>query len=238
MKNKFPFDKPLLAIFAHPDDESFLAGGALALAAKRTSVKVVIATPGQKGRSHIDYEISDKNLGDLRRRETEEAMKALGVEDYVILDYEDGALDRTDEKEITERLAAIVKDFNPASVLTFGPDGITGHRDHIAIGRFATKAVKVHGVQVYWLARPRSQQNLVRSRDWAKTKKYYGEIPPVPYDESELTCIDVSDVLEVKKKAIASHASQGAERYLAPEAGELIRYEYYCKVKEKCKLMC
>src|SRR3989338_9045469 len=165
------FSEKLLAIFAHPDDESFLAGGTLALAAKRTDVKVVIATPGQKGRSHIDYEISDKNLGDLRRRETGEAMKALGVEDYAILDYEDGALDRTDEKEIAERLAAIMKDFNPASVLTFGPDGITGHRDHIAIGRFATKAAKACGVQVYWLARPRSQQNPVRNRDWPKTEK-------------------------------------------------------------------
>ena len=225
------FSEKLLAIFAHPDDESFLAGGTLALAAKRTDVKVVIATPGQKGRSHIDYEISDKNLGDLRRRETGEAMKALGVEDYAILDYEDGALDRTDEKEIAERLAAIMKDFNPASVLTFGPDGITGHRDHIAIGRFATKAAKACGVQVYWLARPRSQQNLVKSSE--RTKKHYSEIPPVPYDESELICIDVSGALEAKKKAIASHASQGAERYLAPEAGKLIRYEYYCKVKEK-----
>src|SRR3989338_5482165 len=231
MKNKFPFDKKLLAIFAHPDDESFLAGGALALAAKRTEAKEVIATPGQEGRAHIDYEISEKTLGDLRRRETADAMKALGVEDYIILDCEDGALDRTDEKEITERLAAIVKDFSPASVLTFGPDGITGHRDHIAIGRFATKAAKACGVQVYWLSRPRSQQKLAKSSE--RTKKHYSEIPPVPYDESELICIDVSGALEAKKKAIASRASQGAERYLAPEAGKLIRYEYYCKVKEK-----
>ncbi|MBI4174165.1 MAG: PIG-L family deacetylase [Candidatus Aenigmarchaeota archaeon] len=226
----FP-EKPLLAIFAHPDDESFLAGGALAMTAKKTGVRIVIATAGEKGRSHIDYKISDEDIAKVRKEETSNAMQALGVKDYTILDYPDGALDNVDEEEIVTRLSGFIREFNPSSILTFGPDGVTGHRDHIAIGRFATKAAAMIGKQVFWLARPAAQHNLVESRSWKRTKQFYGEIPEAPYKESELICIDVSPVLEQKKKAIAAHASQGTDRYLVPEADGLVRVEYYYKVK-------
>src|SRR3989338_2453061 len=153
-------DKPILCIFAHPDDESFLAGGAIALAAKKTKVNIIIATAGEKGRAHIDYEISDRGMAEMRRKETEKAMKALGIKDYIILDYPDGALDNVDEKEIVSRLSGFIRDFSLVSVLTFGTDGITGHRDHIAIGKFATKAAARLGKDVFWLARPKAQQRL------------------------------------------------------------------------------
>lgn len=224
-------DKPLLAIFAHPDDESFLAGGALSLAAKKTKVKIIIATAGEKGRSHIDYEISDDGIAKMRAEELAAAMDVLGINDYLVLDYPDGSLHETDESEIVEKLAGLIRDFNPACILTFGPDGITGHRDHIAIGKFATKAAQMLGIDIFWLARPKSQQNLVESRSWARTKQHYTEIPAAQYKENELIKIDVSVVFEAKKKAIAAHASQGADRYLAPEADGLVRFEYYYKVK-------
>ncbi len=234
----FP-EKPLLAIFAHPDDESFLAGGALAMTAKKTGVRIVIATAGEKGRSHIDYEISDEDIAKMRKEETSNAMQALGVKDYLILDYPDGSLGQVSEEEITKKLISLIRDFKPSSILTFGPDGVTGHRDHIAIGRFATKAAAILGIDVYWLARPKAQQNLVESRSWPRTSQHYTEIPAVPYSENDLIRMDVSGVLEEKKKAIAAHASQGAERYLAPGAEKLIRFEYFYKVPkeilEKCK---
>lgn len=225
-------EEPLLAIFAHPDDESFLAGGTLAMAAKRTGVKIIIATRGEKGRSHIDYEISDEGIAELRAKETEKAMKMLGIEDYEILNYPDGTLGEADEHKTVSKLIGFMRDFKPSSVLTFGPDGVTGHRDHIAIGRFATEAAKACGIDVYWLARPGFQQSMVNSRDWKRTKKFYDEIPPVPYAESELIRVDVSQVIDQKKKAIAAHASQGSKRYLIPEADGLIRHEYFYKVEK------
>lgn len=226
-------EKPLLAIFAHPDDESFIVGGSLAIAAKKTRVKIIIATRGEKGRSHIDYEISDEGIAKMREKELAAAMKALGVEDYLVLDYPDGGLDQVKEKEIVSRLEEMIRDSDPAAVLTFGPDGVTGHRDHIAIGRFATKAASAAGKDVYWLARPLSQQSLVESRSWKRTKQFYDAIQAVPYSESELIRIDVGKLIEAKKKAIAAHASQGPERYLAPETEALLRFEYFYKVPEE-----
>ena len=118
-------DRPILAIFAHPDDESFIVGGALTFAARKTQVKIIVATRGEKGKRYIDYEIGDENLAAMRRRELEDAAKALGIKDFIVWDYKDGQLDQADEKEIVARLVNEIRAFSPESVLTFGPDGMT-----------------------------------------------------------------------------------------------------------------
>ena len=224
--------KPILAIFAHPDDESFLVGGALALAAKNTHVKIIIATRGEKGRSHIDYEISDHDLASMREQELAEAVNILNVE-CNLLDYKDGELDKANEEEIVARLIKFIRDFNPHSIITFGPDGVTGHRDHIAIGKFTTKAVaRIGRDDLYWIARPQSLQNIIESRSWKRTAHNYIEIPEVPYTEDDLIRVDVSEIAQVKSKAILSHASQGPERYLVKEAEGLMKFEYFYKVSE------
>lgn len=226
--------KPVLAIFAHPDDESFLAGGALALAARNTHVKIIVATRGEKGRSHIDYEISDNDLANMREKELARAVSILGVKDCDVLDYKDGGLDKVDEEEIIDRLADAIRTFNPHSIITFGPDGISGHHDHIAIGKFVTKAIARLGkFDLYWIARPQSLQNLIESRKWKRTAHNYTEIPDVPYTDDELIHVDVSDVVSIKSKAILSHASQGPERYVDPKAENILKSEYFYKVSEE-----
>ena|SRR3989338_2179651 len=224
-------DRPILAIFAHPDDESFIVGGALTFAARKTQVKIIVATRGEKGKRYIDYEIGDENLAAMRRRELEDAAKALGIKDFIVWDYKDGQLDQADEKEIVARLVNEIRAFSPESVLTFGPDGMTAHRDHIAIGKFATKAVAQLGnVELFWVARPR---HVIESNKWHRNGAQYTKASEVPYNDDELIRIDVSDVIDSKVKAISSHASQGPGRYLASGMKELISSEYFYKVKEK-----
>src|SRR5262245_35613435 len=134
----------LLAIFAHPDDESLVAGGTLArYAAEGWRTALICATRGEWGpisdESLADYE----NLGEVRERELRAACEALGVSWLRFLDLEDGgvaALDTDEEAAALEKIIRAIRELRPQIVITFGPDGLYGHADHIAIGQITTRA--------------------------------------------------------------------------------------------------
>ena len=221
---------PVLAVFAHPDDESFIAAGALALAAH---VMLVVATRGEKGRSHIGRDISDDELGILREKELKKAIDAIGIKKLIILDYKDGLV--ADNGALVEKLIGIMRDFRPSSVITFGPDGLSGHKDHIAIGSAATKAFTRYGKgELYWVARP----SFVRERladirkGWKSTEAHYTETKVI-YSDDELLRVDKKPVEAEKKNAILCHASQAPERFLTPEMENFRRYEYFYKVPKE-----
>jgi len=134
----------LLAIFAHPDDESLVAGGTLArYAAEGWRTALICATRGEWGpisdESLADYE----NLGEVRERELRAACDVLGISWLRFLDLEDGgvaAMDAGEEEAALEKIARAIRELRPQIVITFGPDGLYGHADHIAIGQLTTKA--------------------------------------------------------------------------------------------------
>jgi LmbE family N-acetylglucosaminyl deacetylase len=139
----------LLAIFAHPDDETFGAGGALALAAASgVPTWLVCATDGDLGGVEGARELDPE----LRRGELRCAMTALGVAEPLFLGYGDsgmegwakpqGCLALAPADEVVERLVAIIRDLRPATILTFDPGGIYGHPDHVAISAHATAAFR------------------------------------------------------------------------------------------------
>ena len=136
----------LMAILAHPDDESLGVGGTLAkYAAEGVETFLVTATRGQKGRfrGHRDppEHPGAERLGEIRERELRAAAAVLGVGDVAVLDYQDQALDRADTREAVEAIAAHIRRVRPHVVVTFGPDGAYGHPDHIAISQFTTAAI-------------------------------------------------------------------------------------------------
>jgi LmbE family N-acetylglucosaminyl deacetylase len=133
----------LMAILAHPDDESLGFGGVLAkYAAEGVVTTVVTATRGQQGWAGDPRGRPDAlALGRLREAELRAATQALGVHDLVILDYQDGALAHADPEEATSALVTLLRRLRPDVVVTFGPDGAYGHPDHIAISQLATAAV-------------------------------------------------------------------------------------------------
>jgi LmbE family N-acetylglucosaminyl deacetylase len=140
----------LLAILAHPDDESLGFGGALAkYAAEGIAVSLVTATLGQAGRYHGVREGEGPGhpgreaLARIREQELRAAAGVLGIGDVTLLGYPDGALDQADPIEAVGRIAREIRRLRPQVAVTFGPEGAYGHPDHIAISQFAASAIVV-----------------------------------------------------------------------------------------------
>jgi LmbE family N-acetylglucosaminyl deacetylase len=136
----------LMAILAHPDDESLGLGGLIAkYVSEGVEVSLVTATRGEGGRfgPHRDgpEHPGRDRLGQIREAELRCAAAALGVRDVSLLGYPDGRLDQADPVEAIERIAEHVRRVRPQVVVTFPPDGGYGHPDHIAICQFATAAM-------------------------------------------------------------------------------------------------
>jgi LmbE family N-acetylglucosaminyl deacetylase len=131
----------LAGLFAHPDDDSFGIGGTCAMHADDLKLLVVYATSGDAGRIADASLATRETLGTVREREAAAAYGALGVEaDLRFLQYADGHVADAPHEELVERFAAALVAFRPDVVVTFGPDGVTGHADHVEAGRAATDA--------------------------------------------------------------------------------------------------
>lgn len=130
----------LLAVLAHPDDETFAAGGTLALhAVNGCRVTLICATHGEKGSAGREG-FGEAAYKQLRVAELREAAEALGIAEVILWDWGDGQVADRDEESSVREILTVMRRIQPAVVITFGPDGISGHPDHIAISRFTTAA--------------------------------------------------------------------------------------------------
>ena len=193
-------ERCLLAVFAHPDDEAYRPGGALALLAWRgVGVHLLTATRGESGSCGDPPLCRPGELSIVRERELRCACATLGIEPPRILDYEDGHLSEIVPEEIVAQILGVVDVVRPQIILTFGPDGLSGHPDHVAIGRYAAEAFD-RAPQVsalYTVAVPRS---LAEQLDMKRVQS-------VP-DEAIALSVDVLPVWEIKLAAIRCHATQ------------------------------
>jgi LmbE family N-acetylglucosaminyl deacetylase len=132
----------LLAVLAHPDDESLGLGGTLAkYAAEGVEVYLVTATRGERGRFGIPGRTAGPaEVGRVREQELRAAAAVLGIREVCLLGYPDGAVDQVDATAAIEAIVAHIRRIRPQVVVTFGPEGAYGHPDHIAICQFATAA--------------------------------------------------------------------------------------------------
>lgn len=129
----------MLLTFAHPDDESFAAGGTIAKYSKSGwTIYLLCVTRGQKGSSELFP--PGENLGILRTKELEEACNILGIEKLVLLDYKDGTLSALQYGELEDKLFRHYAELVPDVVVTFEPGGISNHPDHIRVSNAATYA--------------------------------------------------------------------------------------------------
>ena len=137
----------LMAVLAHPDDESLGLGGTLArCAADGVEVVLVTATRGESGRYRglrrgAAGHPGPEALATIREAELSAAARVLGVRELHLLGYRDGALDEAPPAEAVARIAHHIRAARPQVVVTFPPDGGYGHPDHIAISQFASAAV-------------------------------------------------------------------------------------------------
>lgn len=136
----------LLGVFAHPDDETFCAGGAFARYAKDgAEIMVVSATRGQSGQIRDARVATRRTVAAVREAELRRACEQLGVTHVECWDYLDGALAEADFTTLTGEIVQRIREFRPEVVISFGPDGGYGHPDHITISAAATQACRQAG---------------------------------------------------------------------------------------------
>ena len=133
----------LMAVLAHPDDESLGIGGTLAeYAARGVETHLLTATRGERGRYFTNEDRpSDTEVGCVREQELRSAARELGIHEVSLLGYGDGALDEADPDEAVHRIVAHLRRVRPQVVVTFDPFGAYGHADHVAISQLTPAAV-------------------------------------------------------------------------------------------------
>jgi LmbE family N-acetylglucosaminyl deacetylase len=192
----------LLAIFAHPDDESFGAGGVMALAvAAGNPVWVLCATNGDQGGRPGEMDVDHSLDPEVRRQELVCACRELGVAEPIFLGYRDsgmegwgapeGSLSRAPEAEVVERIVAVIRRLHPAVIVTFDPGGVYGHPDHTACSATATAAYRVAAaepggpVALYHQALPRSAVMGMRAAQEAERLRSGDTTPPSEDDRRQ-----------------------------------------------------
>jgi LmbE family N-acetylglucosaminyl deacetylase len=162
---------------------------------------VVTATRGQAGSCGDPPLCSLDELPAVRECELRCACAALGTEPPHVLEYYDGHLSEADPETIVAEILAVTRDVHPQVMMTYGPDGVSGHPDHIAIGRFAAEAFRraPETVALYTLAVPQSLAERLEMT----------QIHSVP-DETITLTVNVLSVWDAKMAAIRCHATQAA----------------------------
>lgn len=250
-----PFDR-LLAVFAHPDDESFSTGGTIAALRERgVDVTLICATRGEVGEIRVPELATPETLGQVREGELRRAMAAVGVDDVRFLDYRDSGMIGTPENddpralmqalegEVVDRIAAVLRELEPSVVVTFGPDGFYGHPDHLTMYRATTAAVLAAGEDgastpqaLYYATAPRERFIELAS----KPNTPFSEMTPeqiarwgTPLAEIT-TIVDVSSYIGHKRAAMEAHRTQfgdgGPLRHLTrEELDQLLSREHFVR---------
>lgn len=206
-----------LVVLAHPDDESFPMGGTIAKAVSE-GIKVILicATRGESGIPNR----SPAQAGEIRSRELQCAGDKLGMQEIRFLDYQDGALPQVDAAEIIERLSNLMQEYQPRAVITFGPEGISGHPDHRAISSFTTRAFERAGL---------SNSRLFYLAPSEATLQGCGVAPSQDLAGGPVTSVDITAYRETKLQAIQCHASQNPPFQGSPkeEVAKMACHEYF-----------
>jgi LmbE family N-acetylglucosaminyl deacetylase len=202
----------MLGVWAHPDDETYLMAGLMARAVMSGArVVCVTATRGEEG-SWDEERWPTPEMGRIREAELMASLEVLGVTEHHWLDYYDGTCASVDHAEGVERVRAITADLRPDSVFTFGPDGMTGHDDHKAVGSWATDAFALAappGAQLYYATQtPEWAAEFVPVMNQFNVFMEPGTPPVTPRQELAVDFVLSPELLELKLRAIEAHVSQ------------------------------
>jgi len=200
-----------MAVFAHPDDEAYLAGGLMAIAVDAgRRVVCVTATKGELGFPDDDPRSIEERAA-VRELEMKACLQVLGVTEHHWLGHADGGCNLLDDAVPVAQLCELIEAVRPDTVLTFGPDGQTYHPDHMAVSRWTTRAVRADGDRARLLY-------ATMTPEWAEA---FGAVvpmdqvmmtddppPTVPEDELALWFLCDDDLAARKVQALRCQASQ------------------------------
>ena len=220
-----------MVIVAHPGDEAFGFGGAIAQSASMGAYVVVVCAtrgrfdprllekppaPGGRNR-HYTNPVVWRNLDTVREDEMRRSVALLGVNVLRMLDYAEESLPTVDQDELRGRLVEPIRMHRPEAILTFGPDGVTGDTDHIAVSRAASDAFDL-------AAEPLAYEDDIEEDQvaWRAAKLYYlvvppsqltplGSMTPANYgtgNDSDTLTLELGELARLKMAAISRHVSQ------------------------------
>jgi LmbE family N-acetylglucosaminyl deacetylase len=218
----------ILGVWAHPDDEAYLSAGLMALAVEAGNrVVCVTATRGERGTDDPSRWPPER----LARRRSEEiavSLAALGVDDHRWLDHRDGECESAPVDVAARPLVALIDAVQPDTIVTFGPDGFTGHPDHVAVSRWVSAACRRAARpprRVWWAAAAAS---------WAarhaalhdRIPVFEGHGPQVVADH-ELAAIVEPEPVVLDRKMAALRAQRSQTRQLIDAVGEATYREWW-----------
>lgn len=221
----------LFGIFAHPDDEAFGPSGYLIKSVRAGSdVYLICATSGEAGQGNPETRVNE-----LRK-----SAEIIGAKSTAVLGFTDGKLDNNSferlETKLRDEIVKVLNGYNDnteISFVTFEPNGLTGHLDHVSVS-FATTYVFTHPDK--WLPASSSLKQLryFCLCDAQKTEDLnYFVYSPKGHPEEEIDdTINVADVLETKKLAIKAHASQDDHKRVLDMSDHLLCNEHFMLYKK------
>lgn len=202
----------MLGVWAHPDDETYLMAGLMAEAAARGDrVVCVTATRGEAG-SQDHERWPPERMAEIRERELEKSLSVLGVKEHHWLDYVDGTCDQVSHEEAVAKLRPIFDEVRPNSVLTFGPEGLTGHPDHMAVSRWTSDAFDrfAPGGSSLFFAIGSDEWTAEFGEELRKHDVYASpDLPPhAPREEIDVVLLMSDGLNALKMRALSAQVSQ------------------------------
>lgn len=236
----------LAGVFAHPDDDAYLIGGTLLLHRDRVDPTLVFATSGEAGPISDPSLATRQTLGRVREGEQRAFLDATGLSDIRVefLQHPDYYLPDVPLEALVSDIEDLLREVRPHIVVTFGPDGLTSHHDHVRVGEAATSAFHNARTQhdddgafqrLYYVALARSDVD----RFYAGVRDggfFYGEegrlfdVTGVP-DESISVRVDTTPVRDQKLAGILAHRTQLIEHERIPEPLRWIHLDSECFVQ-------
>jgi LmbE family N-acetylglucosaminyl deacetylase len=235
----------LAAVFAHPDDDVYQVGGSIALHDGDLDVTVVVCTSGDAGPIWIPEAATRETLGEVREAEERAALETVGVPeaDVRFLRHPDWHLPEVPFEVLVTEIESVLREVRPHVVVTFGPDGLTSHHDHIRAGEAATEAFHLARAssdgrafaRLYRTALPRGDVDRFYA-EVARTAEAFGDetqlFNPVGVpDEDIVVRVDTSPVRERKLAGILSHRTQIGEWERIPEPARWLFLDAECFVR-------
>lgn len=186
----------ILGVWAHPDDEAWLSAGLMATATDDDRrVVCVTATKGEAGfADHDTRSIAERKA--LRTSECAACLEILGVTEHHWFDYPDGSCHLVDPVEPIAKLTALIEEIQPDTVLTFGPDGMTGHDDHTTVSRWTTKALRRAATSATGARSPARLLYATKTTDWNRRFSEY-------IDPAEIMMVEGMEPPQVNVEALA-----------------------------------
>ena len=195
-----------MCVVAHPDDECFAFGGALALAADSSIETYVVCLTDGQAASNRGTAASGEDLGRMRREEFTASCEILGVSKHELMEFQDAHLEFADFSEVAGLLVVKMRAFKPQVVLTFAPDGaLNTHPDHTMVSAFTSAAY-------HWAASekryPEAGPAHHAERLYMLTTSFFMEDRPAPMPAPWTVKLDIRSVMARKHLAFEQHTSQ------------------------------